>query len=80
MFYLDGALASSSTVDTPGGTMLSDAAIDLRAGNRAALDLTFDGKLDELRLSTTSRSAGWITTQYKNQTEPAAFVIVGPEL
>jgi hypothetical protein len=80
VFYIDGALATSSLIDTPSGTMVSDATIGLCAGNRAALDRAFDGMLDELRLSSVSRSAGWIATEYRNQLEPAAFLSVGPEL
>jgi hypothetical protein len=80
VFYIDGALATSVRIDTPSGSMLSDAANGLRAGNRAQLDRAFDGMLDELRLSSVVRSAGWIATGYQNQLQPATFVTVGPPL
>ena len=33
----------------------------------------FDGRIDELRFSDATRSAGWIDTQYNNQFSPATF-------
>ena len=35
--------------------------------------------LDEVRVSNTVRSAGWIRTEYNNQNAPASFYSVGPE-
>ena len=41
------------------------------AENKDALAASkFDGKLDEVRVSTTARSAGWIATEYNNQSLP----------
>jgi hypothetical protein len=37
----------------------------------------FNGLLDELRISNTARSSGWIATEYNNQLNPGAFVNVG---
>jgi uncharacterized repeat protein (TIGR01451 family) len=39
----------------------------------------FLGLLDEIRVSTTTRSAQWIATEYNNQSAPALFFTVGPE-
>jgi len=36
-----------------------------------------DGLLDEASVSTTTRSAGWIATEYNNQNSPATFYSVG---
>ena len=38
-----------------------------------------NGTLDEVRLATTSRNAGWIATEYANQQAPATFYSVGAE-
>ncbi len=38
-----------------------------------------DGTLDELRLSSTNRSADWIKTEYNNQNDPSTFYIIGGE-
>ncbi|HEY5927749.1 MAG TPA: LamG domain-containing protein [Kofleriaceae bacterium] len=80
LMYLDGAPVAVALIDAPTGTMVSDASQPLRLGNRPALDRTFDGLLDELRLSTVVRGDGWLATQVRNQVDPAAFAPIGPEL
>ena len=35
--------------------------------------------LDEVRLSTSLRSAAWITTEYNNQSSPGTFITMGNE-
>jgi len=80
LFYVDGAPVTVVTLDPPPASMMSDAARSLRAGNRVAGDRTFDGLLDELRLSSTVRSADWIATEVRNQVDPGGFAPVGPEL
>jgi acyl dehydratase len=40
---------------------------------------TLNGTLDEVRLATVARSAGWIATEYENQKSPQTFYAVGPE-
>jgi hypothetical protein len=37
------------------------------------------GTVDELRIATTARTAGWVATEYANQSSPATFYTVGPE-
>ncbi|MFC1967020.1 DUF2341 domain-containing protein [Chloroflexota bacterium] len=37
----------------------------------------FDGILDEVRISSTARSGGWITTSYNNQNSPSTFYSLG---
>jgi MSHA biogenesis protein MshQ len=80
VMYIDGAPAQVVLLQTPGGTMVSDASRALRMGNSSDGDRTFDGVLDELRLSSVVRSAGWIATEVGNQTEPAAFFSISDEL
>jgi len=75
--YIDGAVvAGLNELVAPGVTADSDASLDLFIGNRAALDRTFDGILDEMRLSPQSRSPGWILTQYRNESDPNSFYTV----
>lgn len=38
-----------------------------------------DGKLDEVRISNTVRSASWIKTSYNNQNDPSSFFTIGAE-
>ncbi|MGQ9590123.1 MAG: LamG-like jellyroll fold domain-containing protein [Planctomycetota bacterium] len=40
---------------------------------------TGTGSIDEFRLSHCARSAGWIGTQYINQSDPASFSVIGAE-
>ena len=37
------------------------------------------GMVDEVRASNTARSAGWIATEYNNQSAPSTFAPVGTE-
>ena len=47
--------------------------------SRAASALNAAGTLDEVRLSTIERNAGWVTTEYNNQSSPGTFITVGTE-
>jgi RHS repeat-associated protein len=40
---------------------------------------TWDGLIDEIRISSVPRSSDWITTEYNNQNSPATFYGIGPE-
>ena len=40
---------------------------------------SYQGSLDEVRVSNVARSADWIAAQYANQSSPATFVSFGPE-
>jgi hypothetical protein len=37
------------------------------------------GLLDEVRISKTARSAGWIATEYNNQSNPSSFYTVAAQ-
>jgi hypothetical protein len=47
--------------------------------NNAENGRWFNGKLDEVRISSTNRSDGWVATEYANQSSPATFVIEGAQ-
>ncbi|MHA2040550.1 MAG: LamG-like jellyroll fold domain-containing protein [Candidatus Thorarchaeota archaeon] len=54
----------------------------LRFGNRE--DFTghqyhFAGSIDEVRISSVARTAGWVSTSFNNQDDPASFLRVGTE-
>ena len=42
-----------------------------------ALSYAYDGGLDEVRISNAVRPAGWIATEYNNQSAPGTFLTVG---
>lgn len=79
-FFINGVAVGITERDTPGGSMDSDASSNLFIGNRSDLGRTFAGQLDEIRLSSVSRSADWIATQYRNQSSPATFYSVSAPL
>ncbi|MCK5607229.1 DUF2341 domain-containing protein, partial [Candidatus Pacearchaeota archaeon] len=47
--------------------------------NRGWTGEVFDGLIDEVRVSSIPRSAGWINTEYINQNDPNTFYAVGTE-
>lgn len=40
----------------------------------------FTGRMDEARISTVARPAIWILAEYRNQSSPKTFTVIGPEL
>jgi MSHA biogenesis protein MshQ len=42
-------------------------------------NMGLQGTIDELRIATVARSAGWVATEYANQSSPSTFYTVGPE-
>jgi len=80
LLFVDGAAVTSTRFLTPDGPIASDAASSLVVGNRPANDRAYDGLIDEVRVSSVSRAADWILTQYRNETDPSAFLTVGSAL
>jgi hypothetical protein len=78
--YVDGVAKTAIEVDAPNTAYATDAASDLYLADIAPGGRTFDGVLDELRLSSVSRSDAWLLTQYRNQSNPAAFYTVSAPL
>lgn len=73
--YVNGAEVGYATT-TNGTSITSDAANDLIIGNENTVVRTFDGLIDEVRISNLIRSTGWITTEYNNQSDPATFYAI----
>lgn len=81
LMYVDGVALQNIDVFNPAGaTMDDDSGNQLMAGNRGAADRTFDGTLDELRLSSVVRSPEWLATQFANTSAPQAFYVIGEPL
>ena len=70
-FYLDGAPDGSP------GYSASFGSTGFQIGN--VNGWYWNGNLDELRLSTSIRSADWIKTEYNNQSSPSTFLTIGAE-
>ena len=75
--YIDGDLQNLE-IDTAGtGTLGDDSGQDLIIGNNADQTRTFDGLIDEIRISDNARSNKWIKAQYLSMT--GAFITFGGE-
>jgi hypothetical protein len=81
--YVNGGLEGEST--WTGGTTPWDYGIfgALRIGianpGAAIYRWPIDGKIDEIRISDSARSADWIKTEYKNQADPSSFYSISKE-
>src|SRR5438874_4316554 len=72
--YKDGSLIAGPVAASPATSSNPGAAIATSFGA-----FYFNGDVDELRISSTNRSAGWITTEYNNQNSPGTFITMGSE-
>jgi hypothetical protein len=88
--YISGADTTNTGTAGSGGTpsdMSLDFSTDWGIGGRYGEDSEFgsppeafmNGEMDEIRVSTTLRPAGWISTEYNNQNNPTGFVQTGSE-
>ncbi len=75
-YYINGTLAATdSGTQEPTGS-----ATYIFLGQSDIFgDDPYKGNLDEIRISATARSAGWITTEYNNESSPSTFLTVGGE-
>jgi len=71
--YLDGVAGTAVTGNGTSTAQFKGLGWDGVAG----YDCSFNGTLDEARLSNTVRSADWIVTEYNNQSSPSTFYTVG---
>lgn len=67
----------SITVSYPAGAFTVNNTLGMLGGFAAQF---LNGSLDEVRYSTTNRSANWITADYNNQSSPSTFYTVGSEV
>jgi methylaspartate ammonia-lyase len=75
--YVDGSAVSLSDISTPNAVSGNFANSTLYWMSRDNASLFGGGTLDEVRVSSTARSAGWIATEYNNQSSPSTFYTVG---
>jgi hypothetical protein len=69
--------ADTQSSQTGNLTVNSD---QVRIGDNATgADEPFDGIIDEVRISSTSRSDDWLNTEYNNVSDPATFYTLGSE-
>ncbi len=74
--YVNGAIKNSQSI-APQNIATNNNS--LYVGSRQGTIRFFDGTIDEVRISSTARSADWILTSYNNQNNPSAFFTLGSE-
>ncbi|MDX9727666.1 MAG: DUF2341 domain-containing protein, partial [Bacteroidales bacterium] len=72
--YIDGVEASTSTTAATQGAVPQFVYLGSYSGGEY-----FEGRIDESRYSLTTKTEGWIATEYNNQSSPGTFVSAGPE-
>jgi biopolymer transport protein ExbB len=78
--YKNGAVlatASGTVTNTP--QSLEPSTVNYFGRSQYAADHYIDAQFDEFRISSSARSAGWITTSYNNQNAPSSFYTVSAE-
>lgn len=76
-FFINGALTSGDVAwDNQGPT---DWPLTIGGRPSYLYSSYFGGVIDEPRVMSTARSAGWILTEYRNQSSPSSFYTIGSE-
>ncbi|KKL90129.1 hypothetical protein LCGC14_1907780, partial [marine sediment metagenome] len=75
LLYVDG-VQQAPTPTLPGSMADSDKPLDMGE----ILGWELDGNIDELRISSSVRSADWVITDYNTQFDPAGTITVGSEV
>ncbi|MDO8469698.1 MAG: DUF2341 domain-containing protein [bacterium] len=75
--YENGVLSNS--VGQAGNIGINTAPFRIGRDSCGGSAAYFPGRIDEIRLSSTTRSAAWILTEYNNQNSPSTFTTFGSE-
>jgi hypothetical protein len=77
--YWNGAAQSGSWASGTGTGAFKNGTRDLRFGQMeyTGFPQFFDGRLDELRISTAIKTGTWISTEFNNQNAPGTFNVYG---
>ncbi|MDD1670894.1 MAG: DUF2341 domain-containing protein, partial [Methanomicrobiales archaeon] len=74
LLFINGSSKAVTETKNPTGSVSLDDAQVMRIGNYGGgTSRSFDGIIDEIRISHVIRSAGWIQTEYNNQNNPGSF-------
>jgi hypothetical protein len=80
IMYINGTSQTLNHDELPGGFPEDDSTVNCRIGNFAGgASRTFDGTIDEVRISDFILSSGWLKTEFNNQWEPETFYSVSAE-
>jgi hypothetical protein len=72
--YINGQLVNAQVA---GGEIVNNGT-DVTLGGLLGGSAAFQGQIEELRISSSARDAGWIRTQYINQSNPTSFCRIAP--
>ncbi|MFX1457533.1 MAG: DUF2341 domain-containing protein, partial [Promethearchaeota archaeon] len=75
--YINGNLQTLTPEPSPQGSAMDDSAQSLYIGDFMGGGRTFNGAIDEIRLSKGLKSSGWIQTEFNNQNDPKSFYSIG---
>ena len=75
--YIDGSQAAQSDSTYTGTITYWNTPLGIGQNVVTVGNTTIDGNIDEVRVSSTARTADWIMTQYKNQSDPGNFYTIG---
>ena len=74
--YIDGSLDTPSWFNTRTGTTNKSTKLLIGKGSKDGATSSWDGLIDEVRVSDVVLSADWISTEYNNMTAPGSFLTV----
>ena len=77
--YVDGVLQTLTITGTIPASIAADSSA-FEVGRDVANGIYTTGSLDEIRISSATRSADWITSEYNNQSSPSGFYTLGSEI
>ena len=75
--YINGVDQFLIDEDVPSGSAVNDSGQSLYIGNFVGGGRTFNGTIDEVRMSNKIKSADWIATEFNNQFDPLSFYAIG---
>lgn len=80
--YINGtSTALTNLVNTLAGTCNTNTPAELNiSGRNNGVQQMIDGKMDEVRVHSVERDAGWILTEYNTQADPSTFYAMGTQV
>ena len=76
-FYIDGALDTPSWTNSKAGTTNKAEKLLIGKGSKDGATSSWDGLIDEIRISNVELSADWISTEYNSMTDSTNFRTIG---
>ncbi len=76
VLYINGALDTPTYSNSKSGTTSGNGTLKIGKGSKDGTTSSWDGLIDEVRISNVARSADWMTTEYNTINSPATFFAV----